>query len=124
MTTDKAAQPWISIPMVGASSPDPNYTYKIKDVGVGDLTGNGKYDIVVRRECDSFDIGDASRKRATIGEAILEAYTLEGAFLWRVGLGPNIMQGEHTVPFLVYDLDGDGIAEVIVRTSVLTTFGD
>ncbi|MCC8089781.1 MAG: hypothetical protein LIO79_11090 [Rikenellaceae bacterium] len=124
LTTVKAAEPWITVPMVSATAPDPSYSYKIKDVAVGDLTGDGKYDIVVRRECDAFDIGDASRNRVSVGEAILEAYTMEGAFLWRVGLGPNIMQGEHTVPFLVYDLDGDGIAEVIVRTSELTTFGD
>ncbi|MCD7962746.1 MAG: hypothetical protein LUF90_04170 [Rikenellaceae bacterium] len=123
-TVANAEQPWITIPMQALTAPDPSYSYAIKDVCVGDLTGNGKYDIVVRRECDSFDIGDANRNRISVGEAVLEAYTMDGQFLWRVGLGPNIMQGEHTVPFLVYNLDGDGIAEVIVRTSELTTFGD
>lgn len=44
--------------------------------------------------------------------------------MWRVELGPNIRQGTHYISFIVYDLDGDGKAELAVRTSELTKFGD
>lgn len=39
-------------------------------------------------------------------------------------LGPNIRQGTHYISFIVYDLDGDGKAELAVRTSELTKFGE
>ncbi|MCC8089780.1 MAG: hypothetical protein LIO79_11085 [Rikenellaceae bacterium] len=128
LTVARATEPWITIPMLMDLPSYPNpynaselLEYKLKDICIGDLTGNGQYDIVVRRECHSVDLAES---KACAGEAILEGYTLDGQFLWRVKLGPNIVQGEHTVPFIVYDLDGDGRAEVVVRTSELTTFGD
>lgn len=120
-TFANAEEPWITIPVIAAEAPDAEHPYQIVDACVGDLTGNGKYDIVIRRECNSASLNET---KALVGETYMEAYTFDGQFLWRVGLGPNIPQGEHTVPFVVYDLDGDGRAELIVRTSELTTFGD
>ena len=57
---------------------------------------------------------DNSQAGAT-GEPILEAYKLDGTFLWRINLGKNIREGAHYTQFLVYDLDGDGQAEVDVQ---------
>jgi rhamnogalacturonan endolyase len=59
---------------------------------------------------------DNSRRGAT-GETKLEAYTLAGDFLWRINLGKNIREGAHYTPFLVYDFDGDGRAEVACKTA-------
>ena len=95
--------------------------YKVSDAAIGDLDGDGQYEIVVKRQTMSID--NASPGFAP-GSALLEAYRLDnGAFMWRVELGPNIRQGTHYISFIVYDLDGDGKAELAVRTSELTKYG-
>jgi rhamnogalacturonan endolyase len=57
------------------------------------------------------------------GTTKLEAYKLDGTFLWRIDLGANIREGAHYTPFIVYDLDIDGIAENPVRTAESTIEG-
>ena len=57
------------------------------------------------------------------GDVFLDAYTLAGQLLWRIDLGPNIRAGEHYTQFLVYDFDGDGKAEVVVKTAPGTLDG-
>lgn len=83
------------------------------DASVGDLDGDGRYEIVIKQEMRPRD----NSQRGPTGETKLEAYTLDGRFLWRINLGPNIREGAHYTPFIVYDLDGDGKAEVACRTS-------
>jgi hypothetical protein len=43
--------------------------------------------------------------------------------LWRIDLGRNIRAGAHYTQFQVYDLDGDGKAEVACRTADGTVDG-
>jgi rhamnogalacturonan endolyase len=81
-------------------------------VGVGDLDGDGIYDFVVKR--GSQDI-DPSQGTVATNTFKLEGYKSDGTFLWRVDLGWNIRQGIWYSPVLVYDLDGDGKAEVIAK---------
>src|SRR5206468_1133357 len=57
------------------------------------------------------------------GNVYLDAYTLEGAFLWRIDFGRNVRAGAHYTQFMVYDLDGDGRAEVAARTADGTVDG-
>lgn len=83
--------------------------YEVNDASVGDLDGDGEYEIVVKR----LSI-DATPAATTYH--YLEAYKLDGAFLWAINLGPNMIN-KVEVNFLVYDLDGDGKAEVATRTS-------
>jgi len=54
---------------------------------------------------------------------LLDAYTLQGEYLWRIDLGPNIRAGAHYTQHLVYDFDGDGKAEVVVKTAPGTLDG-
>jgi rhamnogalacturonan endolyase len=83
--------------------------YEINDASVGDLDGDGEYEIVVKR----LSIDDTP---AATTYHYLEAYKLDGKFLWAINLGPNLIN-KVEVNFLVYDLDGDGKAEVATRTS-------
>ncbi len=83
--------------------------YEINDASVGDLDGDGQYEIVIKRLAT-----DATPAATTYH--YLEAYKLDGTFLWAIDLGPNLIN-QVEVNFLVYDLDGDGKAEVATRTS-------
>jgi rhamnogalacturonan endolyase len=107
------AQPYIAIPLKTLPGHTPN------DVSVGDLEGKGEYDIVLKQEMKPRD----NSQKGTTGETKLEAYRLDGTFLWRINLGRNIREGAHYTQFLVYDLDGDGKAEVICKTADGTVDG-
>lgn len=87
--------------------------YSIGDGSAGDLDGDGQYELIVKRE---FRPRDNSHNGVT-GQTKLEAYTLEGKFLWRIDLGKNIREGAHYTQFMVYDLDGDGKAELACKTA-------
>lgn len=84
-------------------------TYNVNDASVGDLDGDGEYEIVVKRLAN-----DATP--SSTNYHYLEAYKLNGTFLWAINLGPNICNTVE-VNFLVYDFDNDGKAEVATRTS-------
>ena len=106
-------RPYLAIPLQTLPGHAPN------DASVGDLDGDGDYEIVLKQEMRPRD----NSQRGTTGTTKLEAYTLEGAFLWRIDLGRNIREGAHYTPFLVYDLDGDGRAEVACKTADGTVDG-
>ncbi len=99
----------------GGTTPDGvNYTYSANDCSVGDLDGDGKYEIVVK--WDPSNSKDNSQSGYT-GNVYLDAYTLTGTRLWRIDLGINIRAGAHYTQFMVYDLDGDGKAEIACKTA-------
>ena len=119
LPADMPIRPYFVIPMRQVPGDD-EWAYAPNDASVGDLDGDGEYELVVKRERDSFD---PAQKGVCRGTTKLEAYKLDGTFLWRIDLGPNIRSGAHYTPFLVYDFDGDGRAEVVARTSELTIDG-
>src|SRR5437867_1065609 len=95
-------------PPSGGTTPDGvSYTYSANDASVGDLDGDGQYEIVLK--WDPSNSKDNSQSGYT-GNVYLDAYTLEGAFLWRIDFGRNVRAGAHYTQFMVYDLDGDGRA--------------
>ncbi|MFC3198882.1 rhamnogalacturonan lyase [Parapedobacter deserti] len=91
--------------------PLPGYT--AGDASVGDLDGNGDYEIVLHRTGRGRD----NSHDGFTDPPVLEAYKLDGTFLWRIQLGKNIREGAHYTQFMVYDLDGDGKAEVACKTA-------
>jgi rhamnogalacturonan endolyase len=93
--------------------------YRPGDASVGDLDGDGELDIVLHQTSRGQDNSFAG----VTGEPVLDAYQLDGTHLWRINLGKNIREGEHYTQFMVYDLDGDGRAEVACKTADGTTDG-
>lgn len=82
-------------------------------VAVADLDGDGEYDFVVKRPRGMVDPGTIRRSPDTFK---IEAYKRDGTFLWRKDLGWAIELGIWYSPMIVYDLDGDGRAEVALKT--------
>ena len=99
----------------GGVTPDGRpFTYSANDASVADADGDGQYEIVLK--WDPSNAHDNAHDGYT-GPTIFDCYRLDGILLWRINMGINIRSGAHYVPFIFYDLDGDGRAEFIVRTS-------
>ncbi|MFJ9656685.1 rhamnogalacturonan lyase [Streptomyces griseoflavus] len=102
-------------PPSGGTTPDGvTYTYEANDASVGDLDGDGALDIVLKWQ--PTNAKDNSQSGYT-GNTIVDGIRLDGTRLWRVDLGRNIRSGAHYTQFQVYDYDGDGEAEVAMKTA-------
>lgn len=100
--------------------PDASITYSPDDIQLGDLDGDGELEIVVKREpYDGANMGVWFN-----GTTLLEAYKMDGTFLWRIDLGINIRSGSHYTSYILYDFDGDGLCEIAFRSSEGTKFAD
>ena len=133
----EAKVPYISIPLKSTEDVSGEqyaniFKYQANDCSVGDLDGDGKMEVVVKRLLTYYDAdgnitgtsegaGDSDKRAKHI--AIFDAYQLDGTFMWRVMSGPNIIAG-NSINFAVADLDGDGCCEVVTKTGEGTIFGD
>ena len=100
--------------------PDASITYSPDDIQLGDLDGDGELEIVVKREpYDGANMGVWFN-----GTTLLEAYKMDGTFLWQIDLGINIRSGSHYTSYILYDFDGDGLCEIAFRSSEGTKFAD
>jgi len=100
--------------------PSEAYTYSANDASVGDVDGDGTYEIILK--WDPSNAKDNSQSGCT-GNVYIDAYRLSGTRLWRIDLGPNIRAGAHYTQFVVYDFNGDGKAEMAVKTAPGTKDG-
>jgi rhamnogalacturonan endolyase len=111
VTVDPQARParehWQTIKLDGKST--------AQKVAIADLDGDGRYDFVVKTPGENVDpyINYWKRSPDTFK---LDAFDADGRHLWRYDLGWSIEQGIWYSPFVAYDLDGDGRAEVAVKT--------
>ncbi|GGP52858.1 rhamnogalacturonan lyase [Streptomyces calvus] len=102
-------------PPAGGTTPDGvSYTYEANDASVGDLDGDGALDLVLKWQ--PTNAKDNSQSGYT-GNTIVDGIKLDGTRLWRIDLGRNIRSGAHYTQFQVYDYDGDGEAEVAMKTA-------
>ncbi len=112
-----SVQQYVSVPLqpvVGGAYPP----YDVKFCWVGDLDGDGEYDFVVDRQSTTAGVNQ-----------YLQAYKRDGTLLWQMDMGYNSTNQYNIEPgasaisvgdkdnVTVYDLDGDGRAEVCVRTA-------
>lgn len=93
------------------------YSYTANDASVADLDGDGEYEIILKWDCNGKD----NSHKGYSGIVYIDAYKLDGTLLWRIDLGKNIRCGAHYTQFMVYDFDGDGYAEMVVKTADGTT---
>src|SRR5262249_61109733 len=94
--------------------------YDANDGAPAELDGDGEYELIVKWQ--PTNAKDNSQTGLT-APTLLDAYKLDGTRLWRIDLGPNIRSGAHYTPFVAYDFDGDGRAEIMVRTADGTVDG-
>jgi hypothetical protein len=104
----------IQVPAGGTTPDGVAYTYSANDASVGDLDGDGSYEIVLK--WDPSNAKDNSQSGYT-GNVFVDAYKMNGTRLWRIDLGRNIRAGAHYTQFQVFDYDGDGKAEVVMKTA-------
>lgn len=104
----------VNKPAGGVTKSGEAYTYSINDTSVADLDGDGEYEYIIK--WDPSNAQDNSNHGYT-GNVLIDAYKMDGTQLWRVDLGINIRAGAHYTQFIVYDFDGDGKAEMALRTA-------
>ena len=107
------ALPYHSIPLQTPAGYTPN------DASVGDLDGDGQYEIVLHQT----GVAKDNSQPGVTDTPIFQAYKLDGTLLWTINLGRNVREGAHYTQFLVYDFDGDGRAEFVCKTADGTTDG-
>ncbi|NIK78794.1 hypothetical protein FHS15_003940 [Paenibacillus castaneae] len=116
-----AGTDYLSIPMQkpeGGTTASGAYTYSVNDASVGDLDGDGQYEVIVKwYPSNAID----SSQEAMTGPTIFDAYRLDGTLLWRINMGLNLTSGAHYNQFIVADFDGDGKSEFLIKTADATT---
>ncbi|MFI2037931.1 rhamnogalacturonan lyase [Streptomyces bottropensis] len=110
----------ISAPAGGTTPDGVAYTYEANDASVGDLDGDGALEFVLKWQ--PTNAKDNSQSGYT-GNTIVDGIKLDGTRLWRIDLGRNIRSGAHYTQFQVYDYDGDGRAEIAMKTADGTVDG-
>lgn len=106
---------WMKLPLDRPAAGAANGgTYTPNDCSVGDVDGDGEYEIFVK--WDPSTSKDNSNSGIT-DNVYIDCYKLDGTKLWRIDLGRNIRAGAHYTQFQVYDYDGDGKAEMICKTA-------
>lgn len=107
-------KPYISLPLKQIEG------YTANDASVGDLDGDGEYEIILHQTGRGHD----NSHSGLTDPPIFQAYKLDGTLLWQLSLGKNIREGAHYTQFLVYDFDGDGKSEFVCKTADGATDGN
>lgn len=108
-------QNYLSVPIQ-----PPSGTYSANDCSVGDVDGDGIYEILLK--WDPANAKDNSQAGVT-DNVFIDCYKLNGTRLWRIDLGRNIRAGAHYTQLAFYDFDGDGKAEFMCKTADATIDG-
>ncbi len=96
-------------------------TYAANDATVADVDGDGEYEIILK--WDPSNAKDNSQSGYT-SNVYVDCYEMDGTQRWRIDLGKNIRAGAHYTQMIAYDLNGDGKAEIAMKTADGTVAGD
>lgn len=107
ITYSNQLQPYTSIHLTNNN--------EIEKVAIADLNGDGKMDFITKSPNGNVDPWYLEWVPSPDTYKI-QAYTSDGKALWTYDMGWSIEQGTWYSPFLAYDLNGDGKAEVIVKS--------
>ncbi|WP_297676839.1 rhamnogalacturonan lyase [uncultured Bacteroides sp.] len=110
----------LDVPADGTTPAGQKYTYTPNDASIGDVDGDGEYEIILK--WDPSNAHDNAHDGYT-GNVFFDCYRLTGERLWRIDMGRNVRAGAHYTQFMVYDFDGDGRAEIVMKTSDGTVDG-
>ena len=109
VTNSPSTVPHIAIPLQG--------DYRIHKAAAADLDGDGRYELIIQQpdfNTDPYESPGYWEKSPDTYK--LEAYRrLDGRFLWQHDIGWSIEAGTWYSPYVAYDLDGDGKAEVYCK---------
>jgi hypothetical protein len=122
LDSSATATPWggnfrdipLKKPADGVTPAGQAYTYAANDASVGDVDGDGQYEFIVK--WDPNNSKDVSQVGYT-GNTYVDTYKADGTLLHRIDLGVNIRSGAHYTQMLVNDFDGDGRAEMMMKTA-------
>lgn len=118
VSAQASGEGYIDIPLRrpegGVTPAGVRYSYNANDMSVADVNGDGELEYILKWDPDNSR--DVSQKGYT-GPCLIDCYTLAGRLLWRLDLGVNIRSGAHYTQFMVYDFDGDGKAEMALKTA-------
>lgn len=89
--------------------------YYLNDATAADLDGDGEYEVIIKRMNRDWSTTNTNY-------TYFEAYKMDGTFMWAIDVGPNITM-DVEINIAAFDFDGDGKAEVFMRSSDNTIFG-
>jgi hypothetical protein len=98
----------------------PASAYTANDASVGDLDGDGQLEIVLKWYPNN---AKDNAQAGVTDNTYIDGIKLNGQRLWRINLGRNIRSGAHYTQFQVWDYDGDGKSEVVMKTADGTVDG-
>ncbi|MBQ6890526.1 MAG: family 43 glycosylhydrolase, partial [Oscillospiraceae bacterium] len=126
-TQSAAVKPWaqnyLDVPLqkpANVTMDGATVTYSANDATVADVDGDGAYEIILK--WDPSNSQDNSKSGYT-ANVYVDCYELDGTMRWRIDLGRNIRAGAHYTQIIAYDLNGDGKAEVAMKTADGTVDG-
>lgn len=119
--SNSPAKPYLSIPLLlpppivekNKEGKEESHPYQANDASVGDLDGDGQYEIILHVTGRGRD----NSHNGFTNPPILQAYKLDGTLLWTINLGRNVREGAHYTQFMVFDLDSDGKSEIVCKTA-------
>ncbi|SFL35525.1 Ig-like domain (group 4) [Gracilibacillus orientalis] len=118
---DSLDKDYLSIPLQkpeGGTTATGDYTYSANDASVGDLDGDGEYEIILKwRPSNAM----TALQDVITGPTIFDAYKLDGTPLWRMNMGMNLTSGPAYHQFVVGDMNGNGNSEFLIKTADATT---
>lgn len=122
----ESVKPWqneyfdisLNKPSGGITLSGEKFEYSANDISVADVDGDGEYEIILK--WDPSNAHDVSHKGYT-GNCLIDCYKMNGKQLWRIDMGRNIRAGAHYTQPMVYDFNGDGKAEISIKTAPNTS---